>query len=48
MKVKNYVLTEEIGIGAFSTVYRAHLIDNENQLYAIKSIRNIAGIVEYF
>lgn len=48
MIVGNYVLTEEIGIGAFSTVYRAHLTNNQNQLYAIKSIKNIAGIVKYF
>lgn len=48
MIVDKYVLTEEIGNGAFSTVFRAHDINDPARLYAIKSIKNIPGIVYYF
>jgi serine/threonine protein kinase len=41
MKVKNYLLTEEIGSGSFSTVYKAIDVADHNKVYAIKSMREI-------
>lgn len=41
MKVQNYLLNEEIGSGSFSTVYKAVDINDQNKVYAIKSMREI-------
>ena len=39
MKVKNFLLTEEIGSGSFSTVYKAVDFQDQSKVYAIKSMR---------
>ena len=41
MKVKNYLLVEEIGSGSFSTVYKAVDCNDSNKVFAIKSMRDI-------
>lgn len=38
MKVQNYRLIEEIGSGAFSTVYKA-IDERDGKFYAVKSMR---------
>lgn len=48
MKVQNYLLTEEIGSGSFSTVYKAQDINDSNKVYAIKSMRDIPQNVRAF
>lgn len=41
MKVKNYLLVEEIGSGSFSTVYKAVDSTDSSKVFAIKSMRDI-------
>lgn len=37
-KVGNYILTKELGKGQFGKVYKAHLVNNTKQIYAVKVI----------
>ena len=37
-KVGNYILTKELGKGQFGNVYKAHLVNNTKQIYAVKVI----------
>lgn len=39
MKVKNFLLVEEIGSGSFSTVFKAIDAKDPSKVYAIKSMR---------
>lgn len=41
MRVKNYLLLEEIGSGSFSTVFKAVNATDQSKVYAIKSMRDI-------
>lgn len=41
MKVKNYLLVEQIGAGSFSTVFKACDVNDQNKIFAIKSMRDI-------
>lgn len=41
MRVKNYLLVEEIGSGSFSTVFKAVSATDQSKVYAIKSMRDI-------
>jgi serine/threonine protein kinase len=47
MRVSNYILEEEVGSGAFSTVYKATLVKDKNQLFAIKCLKDIPENVEW-